>query len=139
MLTFIAFGFKLCFSAAFGGILSYVPGKANGDVNILYSSLLSVLGASLISLSSQYPKESSGIMSGFSVLAIILMIIILTKEMTINIRLIFIFSSVVGMIVGYGLILQASLLVMIIYGLKTMGPELINSIESLNKDELIEE
>ncbi len=129
MFAFLAFGFKLLFGTLFGGALSYEPNNSDNDTMIRYSSLSSLLGVSLMGLSRQLPDESSGLMAGACVIAILVTIIFLTKEMALEQRITLLFASVVGMIVGAGFILQSAMLAGLVYFLQKHSKQYLNQID----------
>ena len=96
---------------------------------IRYSSLSSLLGVSLMGLSRQLPDESSGLMAGACVIAILVTIIFLTKEMALEQRITLLFASVVGMIVGAGFILLSAMLAGLVYFLQKHSKQYLNQID----------
>ncbi len=129
MFAFLAFGFKLLFATLFGGALSYEPGKANGDMRILYSALSAVFGAALLGLARQFPDESTGLMAGACITAIIITIVLLTREMIISDRITLLFAAVIGMIVGAGFIFQAAMLTALVYFIQKHSLAVLHHIE----------
>lgn len=129
MFAFLAFGFKLLFATLFGGALSYEPGKANGDMRILYSALSAVFAAALIGLSRQFPDESSGLMAGACIVAIVITIVMLSREMNLVDRITLLFAAVIGMIIGAGFIFQSAMLTGLVYFIQKHSHSLLSHIE----------
>ncbi|MBC8214399.1 MAG: hypothetical protein ISR90_06660 [Candidatus Marinimicrobia bacterium] len=129
MFGFIAFALKLLFATVLGGALAYVPGKANGDVRILYSSLISVLSASILGLAKQLPAESIGIFAGAGVLSVFIAVLYLSKNSNVEHKILFLFSASVGIIVGWGFFLQAVVLTILVYFVVSQGEKLLTHIE----------
>jgi len=129
MFGFIAFALKLLFASVLGGALAYEPGKANGDVRILHSSLICVMSASILGLAKQFPQESMGIFAGAGVLAIFIAVLYLTKDSDIEQKMLLLFSGSVGFIVGWSFILQAIVLTVLVYFVLRQGDKLLMHIE----------
>ena len=115
MLGFISFGFKIIFASILGGALNYIPGKEENNQHILTSSLICVFATSVLGLTCQFPVEGGYIAMGFGVLSVISVILAISKNLDIHNRILWLFSAVIGMIIGVGFILQACILCALIY------------------------
>ena len=115
MFGFIAFGFKLIFAAIAGGALSYIPGEETQNHKIVETSLICIFGAAILGLTSQLHYGEYNIVTGIGILAVIMGIISISKNLDFVNRMVWLFSGVSGMIIGAGYIVQALLLVGLIY------------------------
>ena len=115
MFGFIAFGFKLFFAAIAGGALSYIPGEETQNYKIVETSLICIFGAAILGLTSQLNLGEFNIVTGIGILAVIIGIISISKNLDFVNRMVWLFSGVSGMIIGAGYIVQALLLVGLIY------------------------
>ena len=115
MFGFIAFGFKLLFAAIAGGALSYIPGEETQNYKIVETSLICIFGAAILGLTSQLNLGEFNIVTGIGILAVIIGIISISKKLDFVNRMVWLFSGVSGMIIGAGYIVQALLLVGLIY------------------------
>ena len=115
MFGFIAFGFKLIFAAIAGGALSYIPGEETQNYKIVETSLICIFGAAILGLTSQLNLGEFNIVTGIGILAVIIGIISISKNLDFVNRMVWLFSGVSGMIIGAGYIVQALLLVGLIY------------------------
>jgi uncharacterized membrane protein YhiD involved in acid resistance len=115
MFGFIAFGFKLLFAAIAGGALSYIPGEETQNYKIVETSLICIFGAAILGLTSQLNLGEFNIVTGIGILAVIIGIISISKNLDFVNRMVWLFSGVSGMIIGAGYIVQALLLVGLIY------------------------
>jgi uncharacterized membrane protein YedE/YeeE len=115
MFGFIAFGFKLLFAAIAGGALSYIPGEETQNYKIVETSLICIFGAAILGLTSQLNLGEFNIVTGIGILAVIMGIISISKKLDFINRMVWLFSGVSGMIIGAGYIVQALLLVGLIY------------------------
>ena len=115
MFGFIAFGFKLLFAAIAGGTLSYIPGEETQNHKIVETSLICIFGAAILGLTSQLHFGEFNIVTGIGILAVIMGIISISKNLDFINRMVRLFSGVSGMIIGAGYIAQAILLVSLVY------------------------
>jgi uncharacterized membrane protein YhiD involved in acid resistance len=115
MFGFIAFGFKLLFAAIAGGALSYIPGEETQNYKIVETSLICIFGAAILGLTSQLNLGEFNIVTGIGILAVIMGIISISKKLDFINRMVWLFSGVSGMIIGAGYIVQALLLVGLVY------------------------
>ena len=115
MFGFIAFGFKLLFAAILGGALNYIPGEETQQLKVVETSLICIFGAAILGLTNQLSGNGYNFAMGFGILAVTIGIISISKNMEFKDRIIWFFSGVSGMIIGAGYIMQAGLLVVLVY------------------------
>ena len=115
MLGLISFGLKIIFASIIGGALNYIPGESENSKNIVETSLICVFSASVMGLARQFEDKGEYIPMGFGVLAVVIVVISISKNMEFGKRIIWLFSGVVGMIIGSGFFVQACLLSALIY------------------------
>ena len=137
MFGFIAFGFKLLFAAIIGGALNYIPGEEEQEYKVVETSLICIFGAAIVGLTSQLSGNGYNFAMGFGILAVTIGIISISKNMEFKDRIIWFFSGVSGMIIGSGYIVQASLLVVLVYIILRNSEMLLNYLdrESEKSDE----
>ena len=133
MFGFIAFGFKLLFAAIAGGSLNYIPGEETQEYKIVETSLICIFGAAIIGLTSQLPGNGYNFAMGFGILAVTIGIISISKDMDFPHRIIWLFSGVSGMIIGAGHIIQAALLVVLVYIILRNSERLLNYLDRDNE------
>ena len=126
MFGFIAFGFKLIFAAIAGGALSYIPGEETQNHKIVETSLICIFGAAILGLTSQLHYGEYNIVTGIGILAVIMGIISISKNLDFLNRMVWLFSGVSGMIIGAGFIIQAILLVVLVYVILRNSKKLLN-------------
>mgnify|MGYP001204600534 CR=1 FL=1 len=115
MLGLISFGLKIIFASIIGGALNYIPGESENKQDIVETSLICVFSASVLGLARQFSSKGEYLAMGFGILAVIIMVISISKNSEFRKRIIWLFSSVMGMIIGCGLFVQACLLGALIY------------------------
>ena len=115
MLGLISFGLKIIFASIIGGALNYIPGESENKQDIVETSLICVLAASILGLARQFSNKDEYLAIGFGILAVIIMVISISKNLEFRKRIILLFSSVMGMIIGCGLFFQACLLGSLVY------------------------
>ena len=115
MLGLISFGLKIIFASIIGGALNYSPGESENRKNIIETSLICVFSASVMGLANQFVDRGEYIAMGFGVLAVVIVVISISKNLEFGKRIIWLFSGVVGMIIGSGFFVQACLLSALIY------------------------
>ena len=126
MFGFIAFGFKLLFAAIAGGVLNYIPGEETQNHKIVETSLICIFGAAILGLTSQLHFGEFNIVTGIGILAVIMGIISISKKLDFINRMVWLFSGVSGMIIGAGYIVQAILLVALVYIILRNSEQLLN-------------
>ena len=129
MIGFIAFGFKLLFSAIVGGALSYIPGEEAQEHKIVETSLICIFSAAILGLTSQLSGNGYDFSMGFGILAVTIGIISLSKNLEFKNRIIWLFSGSSGMIIGSGYIVQAALLVVLVYIILRNSEKLLNYLD----------
>ena len=126
MFGFIAFGFKLLFAAILGGALNYIPGKDGEEYKIVETSLICIFSAAILGLTSQLSGNGYDFAMGFGILAVTIGIISLSKNLEFKNRMIWFFSGSAGMMIGSGYIVQASLLIVLVYIILQNSARLLN-------------
>ena len=126
MFGFIAFGFKLLFAAIVGGALNYIPGEEAQGYKVVETSLICIFGAAIMGLTSQLSGNGYNIAMGFGILAVTIAIISISKNLEFKNRIIWLFSGSSGMIIGSGYIVQAALLVLLVYIILRNSEKLLN-------------
>ena len=129
MFGFIAFGFKLIFAAIAGGALSYIPGEETQNHKIVETSLICIFGAAILGLTSQLHYGEYNIVTGIGILAVIMGIISISKNLDFVNRMVWLFSGVSGMIIGSGYIFQAGILIALIYIILRNSESLLNYLD----------
>ena len=129
MFGFIAFGFKLLFAAIIGGALNYIPGDETQEYKVVETSLICIFGAAIVGLTSQLSGNGYNFAMGFGILAVIIGIISISKNLEFKNRIIWLFSGSSGMIIGSGYIVQAALLVVLVYIILRKSEKLLNYLD----------
>ena len=129
MFGFIAFGFKLLFAAIIGGALNYIPGEEAQGYKVVETSLICIFGAAIVGLTSQLSGNEYNFAMGFGILAVIIGIISISKNLEFKNRIIWFFSGSSGMIIGSGYIVQAALLVVLVYIILRKSEKLLNYLD----------
>jgi len=129
MFGFIAFGFKLLFAAILGGALSYIPGEETQQYKVVETSLICIFGAAILGLTNQLSGNGYNFAMGFGILAVTIGIISISKNLEFKNRIIWLFSGTSGMIIGSGYILQAALLVVLVYIILRNSVRLLNYLD----------
>ena len=134
MFGFIAFGFKLFFAAIAGGALSYIPGEGSQSYKIIETSLISIFGAAILGLSTQLNFGEFNIVTGIGILAVIMGINSISKDLDFINRMVWLFAGLSGMIIGAGYIIQAILLVVLVYIILRNSEHLLNYFEQHDEE-----
>ena len=129
MFGFIAFGFKLLFAAIIGGALNYIPGEEAQGSKIVETSLICIFGAAIVGLTSQLSGNGYNISMGFGILAVTIVLISISKNLEFKNRIIWLFSGTSGMIIGSGYIMQAALLILLVYIILQHSERLLNYLD----------
>ena len=129
MFGFIAFGFKLLFAAILGGALNYIPGEETQQLKVVETSLICIFGAAILGLTNQLSGNGYNFAMGFGILAVTIGIISISKNLEFKNRIIWLFSGTSGMIIGSGYILQAALLVVLVYIILRNSVRLLNYLD----------
>ena len=115
MLGLISFGLKIIFASIIGGALNYIPGETENSKNIVETSLICVFAASVMGLAKQFANKGEYIAMGFGVLAVVIVVISISKNLEFGKQIIWLFSGVIGMIIGSGFFIQACFLGALIF------------------------
>ena len=129
MFGFIAFGFKLLFAAILGGALNYIPGEETQQYKVVETSLICIFGAAILGLTNQLSGNGYNFAMGFGILAVTIGIISISKKLEFKNRIIWLFSGTSGMIIGSGYIIQAGLLVALVYIILRNSVRLLNYLD----------
>jgi len=135
MLSFIAFILKLLFAAFLGGVLVYKPGRIKDETQIMYSAMIAIIAVTLISVSTLFPETAVGAITGASIFAIVIGIILLTRDMEFEVRLLFLFSSIIGIICGSGHIFYGIIFSIVIYIILHNGHRFFDKEKSSTKQD----
>jgi len=138
MFGFIAFAFKLIFSAILGGAFSYIT-KTDSEVEdhseMVNMAMVSVLATSLVGLTVQLPNDYRGFAVGAAIFTVLHVTNSIVKSEDLSHRLQILFSSIIGIIVGIGYILQAVVLCFILFMILNNSGSLLNSFKSNTNDD----
>ena len=126
MLAFITFGFKLIIAAIIGAFLSYSPQNENFEEDIVKTSLIAVLGSSIMGLGVQLRGNDYHFTAGIALISSLFVIIYITKNIDFSKRILWIFSGISGVIIGAGYIFQSMLLCAVIYYISTNNKYILN-------------
>ena len=129
MFGFIAFGFKLLFAAIVGGALNYIPGEEAQESKIVETSLICIFSAAILGLTNQLSGNGYNIAMGLGILAVTIGIISISKNLEFKNRIIWFFSGISGMIIGSGYIMQAALLIVLVYIILQHSERLLNYLD----------
>ena len=129
MYGLIAFSIKIIMAAIIGGALSYIPGKESEQHKIIDTSLICIFGSAILGLASQITSIGNNNAMGFGIIAVILGIIFISKNLEFKNRLIWLFSAVSGMIIGSGYIFQGGILIALIYIILRNSERLLNYLD----------
>ena len=129
MFGFITFGFKLLFAAIVGGALNYIPGEKTQEYKVVETSLICIFGAAILGLTNQLSGNGYNFAMGFGILAVTIGIISISKKLEFKNRIIWLFSGTSGMIIGSGYIIQAALLVVLVYIILRNSVRLLNYLD----------
>jgi uncharacterized membrane protein YhiD involved in acid resistance len=129
MFGLIVFGFKLLFAAILGGALSYIPGEENHQYRVVETSLICIFSAAILGLTNQLSGNGYNYTMGFGVLAVTIGIIYLSTNLDFKNRIIWFFSGATGMIIGSGYIVQAALLIVLIYIILQHSEKFLNYLD----------
>ena len=137
MFGFIAFAFKLIFSAILGGAFSYIT-KMNSEAEdhsaMVNMAMVSVLATSLVGLTVQLPNDFRGFAVGAAIFTVLHVTNSIIKLEDLSQRLQILFASIIGIIVGVGYILQAAVLCFILFMILNNSGSLMSSFISDTKD-----
>ena len=137
MFGFIAFAFKLIFAAILGGAFSYIT-KTNSETEdhsaMVNMAMVSVLATSLVGLTVQLPNDFRGFAVGAAIFTVLHVTNSMIKLEDLSQRLQILFASIIGIIVGVGYILQATVLCFILFMILNNSGSLMSSFIPDTKD-----
>ena len=93
---------------------------------IVETSLICIFGAAILGLTSQLHFGEFNIVTGIGIVAVIMGIISISKNLDFINRIVWLFSGVSGMIIGAGYIVQAIFLVALVYIILRNSEQLLN-------------
>ena len=137
MLGFIAFAFKLIFAAILGGAFSYVTKNTSESENnyaMINMAMISVLATSLVGLTVQLPNDFRGFAVGAAIFTVLHVTNSIIKLEDLTYRLQILFTSIIGIIVGVGYILQAALLCFVLFMILNNSVSLLNAFRDDAKE-----
>ena len=129
MIGFITFGFKLLFAAIAGGALNYIPDEETQEYKVVETSLICIFSAAILGLTSQLSGNGSNFAMGFGILTVTIGIISISNNLEFKNRIIWFFSGSSGIIIGSGYIVQAALLVVLVYIILRNSEKLLNYLD----------
>ena len=115
MFGFISFGLKIILSSIIGGAINYIPGDSDNTRNIIKTCLICVFSASVLGLTRQFSYNGEYLTMGFGILAVVIVVNSISKNLDFEEKIILLFAAVIGMIIGSGFLIQACLLGGMIY------------------------
>ena len=137
MFGFIAFAFKLIFAAILGGAFSYIT-KTNSETEdhsaMVNMAMVSVLATSLVGLTVQLPNDFRGFAVGAAIFTVLHVTNSIIKLEDLSQRLQILFASIIGIIVGVGYILQATVLCFILFMILNNSGSIMSSFIPDTKD-----
>ena len=128
MFGFISFGLKIIFASIIGGAMNYVPGESENSQNIVETCLICVFSASVMGLVKQFSNKGEYIAMGFGILAVVIVVISISKNDDFAKQIMWLFVAVIGMIIGSGFLIQACLLGILVYLILHNSASLMNYI-----------
>ena len=115
MLAFISFGFKIILASIIGAAFNYVPEKSEKNQNIVDTALICILSTTIMSITKQLSIGGDYYLMGFGILSVMVVVLYISKNLTFLNRINWLFSCVIGIIIGVGYFLQAMILALLIY------------------------
>ena len=138
MFGFIAFAFKLIFSAIMGGAFSFIT-KTDSEMEdhseMVNMAMVSVLATSLVGITVQLPNDYRGFAVGAAIFTVLHVTNSIVKSDDLLHRLQILFSSIIGIIVGIGYPLQAAVLCFILFMILNNSGSLLSSFKSIANDD----
>ncbi|MBC8479429.1 MAG: hypothetical protein H8D46_03100 [FCB group bacterium] len=126
---------KLLIATALGGILVYRPGKIKDETKILYSALISLIAVALVGTAKAYQDSGSGFEISASIITVVIAVILLTKDMDFDSRLMYVFAVIIGVICGMGHVFFGIIFTIIVYLILHQGHHFLGSIHKDGKPE----
>ena len=128
MFGFISFGVKIIFASIIGGAMNYIPSKTEDSNNIVETCLICVFSASVMGLIRQFSDKGEYFGMGFGILAVVIVVISISKNGDFGKQIMWLFVAVIGMIIGSGFLIQACLLGALVYLILHNSASLMNYI-----------
>ena len=136
MINLILFSIKIVYAGIIGGALHYTPNKPINNKKILETALVCIFSAAVLSYATQLSHYTKFNAIGFSILAVSIIILVITQKFLLYDRIIILFASLIGMIIGSGYFIQSIVLGIIIYLIMQNSELLLDYI--LNNHEKID-
>ena len=134
MIGLVSFSFKILFASILGGSLNYKANDNKDSNDILETSLICIFSASILGLTSQFSGNNKYLSMAFGILAVVILIISISKNLKFISRIVWIFSSIIGMIIGAGYFLQASILCVLVYFIIHNSKTLLEYVHKESED-----
>ena len=128
MFGLISFGVKIICASIIGSAMNYIPDKSNNNQNIIETCLICIFSASVLGLTRQFSEKGEFIAMGFGILAVLIVVNSISKDLEFWQRIMWLFVAVIGMIIGSGFIIQACLLGSLVYLILRNSDNLIDYI-----------
>ena len=133
MLGFISFSIKIVIAAAIGGLINYKPNTRYYKNKIVESSLLCIIGTSILSLSSSNIISTDGFSIGLGVLSVIITTIYISKNKSYHDKMIYLLSGIAGMLIGLGYIFKSIIFVILVYNILQNSDKLVDYFKHEDK------
>ena len=130
MIQFLAFSFKLIFSAAILLIYGYMLKKEKDDIILI--TLIGLFSTAITAVVAQLSGDHGAFAMAGAIFGSLYISNSLVKDEEIYNKIIIIFSSVIGIIIGIGSIFQSFILMIVLYAVSQSS--LLNLIESKDGD-----
>ena len=114
MFGFIAFTFKVICASIIGFFVAYILNDRNNHTIIVNSALITTFSATIMSLTKSL-SSMSGSINGFGIIVVIIVALMLSNEMQLYNKIIWIFNATVGMIIGAGFLLHSIIVIGLVY------------------------
>ena len=114
--------------------MNYIPGESENGNNIVETCLICVFSTSVTGLTRQFSNNGEYLAMGFGILAVVIVINSISKNLEFGKRIMWLFVAVIGMIIGSGFLIQACLLGTIVYLILRNSDKLLNCLESNSSD-----
>ncbi len=130
MIQFLAFSFKLIFSCVILIIYGYLLKKEKDAIILI--TLIGLFSTAITAVVTQLSGDSSAFAMAGAIFGALYISNSLVKDEQMYDKITIIFSSVIGIIVGIGSILQSLILMILLYGISQSS--LLNLIEDKDED-----
>ena len=129
MLEFISFSLKILIATIIGGALNYIPNNSEKNQNILESCLICLFAASILGFVSLLSDNIQSISTGLALIAVLIVVCMISKELEFRNRIMWLFTAAVGMLIGAGFIIQACFLGALFYVLLHNNKNILSYIQ----------